>query len=134
MLALASRTIAPFPSEILSKVFSTMRSRSGHWCFFFPKKSNDGIFEFEGLANFPWFSLVLFRYIYVDFSQRRRIVDGTRSRYDIFRERKRGRISLEVAQPGVIQAIREPIISLSRAEEGKLTGGNITYKPFASDS
>lgn len=31
----------------------------------------------------------------------------------ILRERKRGRIRLEVAQPGVIEAIREPIISLS---------------------
>lgn len=32
---------------------------------------------------------------------------------DILRERKRGRIRLEVAQPGVIEAIKEPIISLS---------------------
>ena len=36
------------------------------------------------------------------------------------RERKRERISLEMAQPGVIEAIGEPIISLSPAEEGKL--------------
>lgn len=53
---------------------------------------------------------------------------------DILRERKRGRIRLEVAQPGVIEAIKEPIISLSPRLKRVNSSIYYSYKPSSASS
>lgn len=53
---------------------------------------------------------------------------------DILRERKCGRIRLEVAQPGVIEAIKEPIISLSPRLKRVNSSIYYSYKPSSASS
>lgn len=109
-------TRRPFSSRESSRIeaISSADTRPGHSRVPLPRRELGLLRGQRELANFPR---------YID-SLRQRVsrTPSSQSRYGIFRERKRGRISLEVVQPGVIEAIREPIISLSLAEEGKLAG------------